>query len=116
MHRTATIAWAWMFGLASFLAADPASAQCGGICLYEVGSQEMGESYAGAPAVADSASTAYLSPAGLTRLERAEIHTGIYGAFFNLTFDSTKDKTSRPGGEFSGDGGNTGEFLTGPGL
>ena len=43
-------------------------AQGGGIGLYEVSTSNAGEAYAGQAAIADDAATAYLNPAGMTRL------------------------------------------------
>jgi len=65
--RVAIATWsAAIFAFA--LAPVTASAQCGGFCIYEVATPQMGSSYAGAGATADDAATAYLNPAGMTLL------------------------------------------------
>lgn len=111
-----------LIALASPLLAGSAQAQCGGLCIYEVASPQMGSSYAGAPALAQDAATAYLNPAGMTRLEKAEILQGAYAGIFNLNFDANQGKTvppSLPGGgvsPFTNSGGNVASFLPGVGT
>src|SRR5262249_61409471 len=59
----------WSAAILAFaLAPATAGAQCGGFCIYEVATPQMGSSYAGAGATADDAATAYLNPAGMTPL------------------------------------------------
>ncbi|MGH0032949.1 MAG: OmpP1/FadL family transporter [Myxococcota bacterium] len=66
------------------LQAAPAAAQCGGICLYEVGSADLGRAAAGAGALASDASTALWNPAGLTELEGSQVMLGLVGVFPEL--------------------------------
>ena len=57
-----------------------AGAQCGGLCLYEVGTPDSGRSAAGAGARAQDASTAYWNPAGMTELEGTHVQVGsVFG-------------------------------------
>lgn len=48
--RSSIAAVAW-----SFIGAQAATGQCGGFCIYEVGTPQMGSSYAGAGATAQDA-------------------------------------------------------------
>ncbi len=84
-----------------------AHAQCGGICLYENGSPELGRAAAGAGARAQDASTAYWNPAGMTELDEHEILLGVAVSFgeLNPKLDSgtvTPDPPPRGGGNASG--------------
>src|SRR5262245_50182774 len=78
-----------------------ALAQCGGFCIYEVASPQMGSSYAGAGATAQDAATAYLNPAGMTRLKRVQTLGGVVFSFIDTKFDLDSSKT-RPPGETNG--------------
>lgn len=98
--------------LSSLLAAE-ASAQCGGFCIYEIGTADMGHSGAGMSGRAADASTAFTNPAGMPRLDKGALNLGLYGAFFDVEFDNSGETVPPPGG-FGNDGGNTGGFL--PGL
>jgi long-subunit fatty acid transport protein len=51
-------------------------AQGGGLAVYEVGTPNVGEAYAGQAAVASDASTAFLNPAGMTRLNGTQFLAG----------------------------------------
>jgi long-chain fatty acid transport protein len=89
------------------LAASRARAQCGGICLYEIGSPDMGRGAAGAGARAQDASTAFWNPAGLTELEGSEVMLGVVASFgkLNPELDAgtvTADPWPRGGGNASG--------------
>ena len=60
-------------------------AQSGAFGLYEVSAPGAGEAYAGQSAVADDASTAYLNPAGMTRLRGR--HMVVGGQFLDLSME-----------------------------
>jgi long-chain fatty acid transport protein len=76
----------------------------------------MGSSYAGAGATALDASTAYLNPAGMTRLGQSQMLLGAYGSFVDLQFSvDANDTISVPPGESEG-GGQIGGFLPGMGT
>ncbi len=101
----------WMFSAfaagALVLAATSARAQCGGICLYETGSPELGRAAAGAGARAQDASTAFWNPAGMTELTDSEIQLGLIASFADLDPDLdlgtvTADPAPRGGGNSSG--------------
>ncbi len=68
-------------------------AQCGGLCLYEVGHPLQGASSAGAGAAAQDASTTFFNPAGMTlvsltdRLRLGFAFKGLYGGSVNYEDD-----------------------------
>ena len=86
------------------LAAGSAQAQCGGFCVYEVATPQMGSSYAGAGATADDAATAFLNPAGMTRLHGTNYLAGVVVSQVASGFDIDRAGTSATGG----DGGELG--------
>jgi len=72
-------------GLAVVFAGGSAQAQCGGICLYENMTPDMGRSAAGAGARAQDSSTAFWNPAGMTELgDGTEVMFGLGAAFGEL--------------------------------
>jgi long-chain fatty acid transport protein len=88
----------------------PARAQCGGVCLYENTSPDMGRAAAGAGARAQDASTVFWNPAGMTELgEGHEVMFGLGASFADLNpelEDSTVTPTPPPVS-----GSNTGGFA-----
>ena len=69
-------------GLALVFASGSAQAQCGGLCLYENMSPDMGRSAAGAGARAQDSSTAFWNPAGMTELgDGTQVMFGLGAAF-----------------------------------
>ena len=73
--------------LGSLFSASAARAQCGGICVYEVATPQMGSSYAGFGAVAQDAATAFLNPAGMTRLQGNQLSVGGGLGVTRIEFD-----------------------------
>ena len=69
-------------------ASSKAWAQAGGLSLYEVSTPNTGEAYAGQAAVADSAATAFLNPAGMTRLAGRSLLFGGQVATISARFHS----------------------------
>ncbi len=67
----------------------PLRSQSGGFGLYEVSAPNAGEAYAGQSAVAGDASTAYLNPAGMTRLGGRHILLGGQLLRLSMEFQST---------------------------
>ena len=97
--------------LALVLVSPTAYAQCGGLCAYEIGSPQMGHAYAGAGATAEDAATAFLNPAGMTRLKDNEVLLGTVGLFVDQEFNLNADKSvTVPSGQTNG-GGNIGGFI-----
>jgi long-chain fatty acid transport protein len=71
--------------MAVAFSSTPAGAQCGGICLYENTSPDMGRSAAGAGARAQDASTVFWNPAGMTELGAGtEVMFGLGASFSDL--------------------------------
>ncbi len=71
----------------AFIMAPPTFAQGGGIANYEVSTPNVGEAYAGQSAIAKDASTAFLNPAGMTRLKGTHMLMGGEFALLNSGFD-----------------------------
>jgi long-chain fatty acid transport protein len=95
-----------LFATGLVFASGPAHAQCGGICLYENGSSDLGRAAAGAGARAQDASTVLWNPAGMTELEGHELQIGLIGSFGDVD-PSLKAGTTPPivsGGNASGFG------------
>ncbi len=84
-----------------------ASAWAGGLWLYEQAIPDMGVAAAGRQATAMDASTAVGNPAGMTRLERSQLVSGIMGIYPELKFEIQEAS------EGGGDGGNAGYFTPG---
>ena len=77
--------FAVIMGLAIVFASGSAQAQCGGLCLYENMTPDMGRSAAGAGARAQDSSTAFWNPAGMTELgDGTEVMLGLGAAFSQL--------------------------------
>ena len=94
------------------LIAPRAYAQCGGLCLYEVGHPLQGASSAGAGAAAQDASTTFFNPAGMTRLHGNEVLLGTVLLFGDIEFNlhESQSTSSDPN---PGSGGNIGGFFPG---
>ncbi len=86
-------------------------AQCGGLCLYEVGSPQQGSSLAGGGAVAQDASTVFFNPAGITHLQDNQVLLGTVLLFGDIEFNvDAANATTVPPGSTNG-GGNIGAFV-----
>jgi len=72
-------------GMLFVVCALPLYPQSGAFGLYEVSAPGAGEAYAGQSAVANDASTAYLNPAGMTRLRGRHIVLG--GQYLDLSME-----------------------------
>ena len=79
--------------------------QAGGLTLPEQGGPISGTSQAGQAAVAWDASTAWLNPAGLTRLDETELLAGAQVLNVSLEFDPDSRTTTT--GSDGGDAGDT---------
>lgn len=78
----------------------------GGLYIQEFATSSLGTANAGAQAWADNASTAFLNPAGMTRLEGKELMLGGGLIYLDIKFDSAPDTPVA-----GGDGGNAGSFA-----
>jgi long-chain fatty acid transport protein len=112
--RVAIATWSVAI-LAVALAPATAGAQCGGFCIYEVATPQMGSSYAGAGATADDAATAYLNPAGMTELNGINYLGGAVLSQVAAGFDLDAKGSAGPPPAFpgqrvprGGDGGSLG--------
>jgi long-chain fatty acid transport protein len=84
-------------------------AQAGGLTLPEQGGPISGTSQAGQAAVARDASTAWLNPAGLTRLNETQLLAGAQ--ILNLSLEFDPDSRTTTTGSDGGDAGDT--FFSG---
>ena len=76
-----------------------------GLWVYEMANTDMGTASAGRGATAADASVVMFNPAGMTKLDRSQLFTGIQGSLLNTKFDV--DESTYGGG----DGGNAGDFI-----
>ncbi len=76
-----------------------------GLWVYEMANPDMGTASAGRGATAADASVAMFNPAGMTKLDRSQLFTGIQGSWLDVKFDV--DESTFGGG----DGGNAGDFI-----
>jgi len=83
----------------------PSAGYGGGIALYEVGPSQAGLASAGWASRAEDASTLFTNPAGMTRLTKSELLTGIQPLYTNLKF--SPDSRTTP----SGSSGDTRNWL-----
>jgi long-chain fatty acid transport protein len=90
------LALAWIVLLAA------ASAQAGGLWLYEEATPDMGVGGAGRQAAGFDASTASGNPAAMTRLDRTQMAGGFLGLYVDSKFDVKNSSTS------GNSGGNAG--------
>jgi long-chain fatty acid transport protein len=95
-----------VLAVALLLALASAPSTAGGLYLSEFGTPSMGVSGAGAPAIANDASTAFYNPAGMVRLKGSELMITGGLAFVDARFDPASD-TPIDGSK----GGNAGGLL-----
>jgi long-chain fatty acid transport protein len=76
-----------------------ASAQAGGLYLYELGTPDVGAAAAGWAARAQDAATVFTNPAGMTRLEKSELLIGVQPLYLHAEFspDATTTNSGRDG-------------------
>ncbi|HEY1241400.1 MAG TPA: outer membrane protein transport protein [Bryobacteraceae bacterium] len=85
-------------------------AQGGALAVYEVGTPNIGEAYAGQSAVASDASTAFLNPAGMTRLAGFQLLAGSQVDLLSTHFRAESSSTA------GGNGGNAGGAFLVPSV
>ena len=73
----------------------PAVALAGGLFLTEISGPEVGLASAGWAARAQSASTVFTNPAGMTRFSKNEIETGLEPIYLNVKFHADSDTTAK---------------------
>ncbi len=79
----------------SLALASEVFAQAGGIYLPEDGGPINGTAQAGSAAVARDAQTAWLNPAGMTRLDSPEVMLSVMPFFVELQFNPSSQTTTR---------------------
>ena len=85
-----------VLAVALSLTAAPVGAQCGGLCVYEVGTMDMGASGAGAGARAQGPGTVLFNPAGMSRLEDTQIHVGMVNLISIDSFEFNASPRTQP--------------------
>jgi long-chain fatty acid transport protein len=89
------------------------TAQAGGIALYEIGTPDVGLASAGYAARAADASTLFKNPAGMSRLDGAQLQTGLQPLYGSVTFSPDANTSPLLGAD---DGGNAIGWLPGGSL
>ena len=95
-----------LLNVALFALLIAGASHAGGLYLTSYGGPDMGTASAGAQSFANDASTAYLNPAGMTRLED---HQFLGGLAPGLATNKFKADQQTPSG--GGDGGDQGGFI-----
>jgi long-chain fatty acid transport protein len=104
MARNGMVARPGLLLIAAALVALPAPpARASGLWMYERGTPEVGTANAGVAARAQDASIAASNPAGMTRLDRPEVMSGIQPIILNVHFSpDAGTTTSGPKGDADG--------------
>jgi long-chain fatty acid transport protein len=89
------------------------SLQAGGIILYELATPDLGLASAGYAARADDASTLFKNPAGMSRLEDAQLQTGLQALYGSVSFSPNASTSPALGTD---GGGNALGWLPGASL
>jgi len=92
------------------------TAHAAGFALIEQGVKGLGNSYAGAAASAEDASTIYYNPAGMTRLKGREFIAGLHVIDPSTKFSNSNSTTFTGAPLTGGDGGNAGVVGVVPNL
>lgn len=99
--------WVLAIGLLAATAVSaPQAVRAGGIYAGEFATPSMGTAGAGSTAIASGAATAIHNPAGMTRLDEHQVHTGIAPGVSVVSFDPDSSTTIA-----GSDGGQQGGFL-----
>lgn len=89
------------------------SLQAAGIILYELATPDLGLASAGYAARADDASTVFKNPAGMSRLDGAQVQAGLQATYGSVEFSPNSQTSPTLGTE---DGGNAIGWLPGSSL
>ena len=89
------------------------SLQAGGIILYELATPDVGLASAGYASRADDASTVFKNPAGMSRLEDAQLQTGLQALYGSVSFSPNASTSPALGTD---GGGNALGWLPGASL
>jgi len=96
--RTGRKAAALMMAMLVMAGSSSHTAWAGGIWLYEMATPDQGTAAAGRAALALDASTVWLNPAGMTRLERSQLLLGAGAIVIQNNFDVEPGTTVSGGG------------------
>src|SRR5262245_17922807 len=101
-----------IFAVAAMLAASllPQFASAAGIELYEIATPDVGLASAGYAARANDASTLFKNPAGMSRLNEAQLQAGVQALYGSVSFSPNDNTSARLGTD---DGGNAIGWLPG---
>ncbi|MGW8188576.1 MAG: outer membrane protein transport protein, partial [Desulfobacterales bacterium] len=91
-----------VFILLVLMVVGAASAQAGGLWLYEEATPDMGVGGAGRQAAGFDASTASGNPAAMTRLDRSQMEGGFLGLYVDAQFDVENSDNGNNGGGNAG--------------
>jgi len=91
------------FALACGASITP-NAQAGGISLYEIATPDLGLASAGYAARADDASTLFKNPAGMSRLDGAQLQSGLQALYGSVSFTPGNGTSPGLGTESGGNG------------
>lgn len=105
-------AWAVKSMQAAAFAAFSLSANASGFQLLEQNASGLGNAYAGAAAVGEDASTVFFNPAGMTRLQNAEISAGAALIRPSYRYTNADSQT----GVLAGEGGDAGALAALPNV
>jgi len=98
-------------GTGTLLLAGTARGQAGGLYMPENGGPANGTAQAGSAALARDAETAWLNPAGMTRLASPTVMLSLMPVYLYTNFDPTAETTA-----IGSDGGNQGGWMPAGGL
>src|SRR5512145_3139711 len=87
--------------------------QAGGLFLYEIATPDVGLASAGYAARADDASTLFKNPAGMSRLEEAQLQGGLQALYGSVSFTANANASAQLGND---NGGNAIGWLPGASL
>src|SRR5215510_1016260 len=91
----------------------PKVARAGGISLYEIATPDVGLASAGYASRADDASTLFKNPAGMSRLDGAQLQTGLQALYGSVSFTPNNGTSTGLGTD---GGGNAIGWLPGASL
>ncbi len=87
-----------------------------GFALIEQNASGLGNSYAGAAAAAEDASTIFFNPAGMTRLPGRQFVGALHAILPSAKFNNTGSTAAGGGFGLGGNGGNAGDLAAVPNL
>lgn len=89
----------------------PFAAQAAGYALAEQSGSGLGNSYAGAAAIAEDASTIYFNPAGMTYIEGTQAAGALHLIKPSAEFNNDGNSQRGTGRPLGGEGGDAGDLA-----